>query len=153
MADRDVRQTGDAPPLRALTSADLPQLLSFVLMAVFPPGQEVPSGAEQISHVRRWLDPWDEEVGVGGEDEGALVGAARARRVEPVIVRNEDGEPLPEVIVSVAPEARASGLGSQLMKALLARASAAGCGGLALTVSERNPVAVRLHIGIMHQVD
>jgi GNAT superfamily N-acetyltransferase len=83
---------------------------------------------------------------VGWEENGGLRGAAWARHVEPVLVRDEaTGEPLPEVIISVAAEVRGSGVGRRLMEALLARAQAAGCPGLSLTVSERNPVALRLY--------
>ncbi|MGI8572200.1 MAG: GNAT family N-acetyltransferase [Solirubrobacteraceae bacterium] len=49
------------------------------------------------------------------------------------------GEPLQEVIISVSAETRGRGIGRRLMEGLLDHARAAGCSGLSLTVSERNP--------------
>jgi GNAT superfamily N-acetyltransferase len=68
--------------------------------------------------------------------------------VEPVLASDDSGRPLPEVIISVVDEARGTGVGRRLMEALMQRAHAAGHAGLTLTVSERNPVALRLYEGL-----
>jgi hypothetical protein len=60
--------------------------------------------------VARWLG---RRAGVGWEEEGELLGAAWARRLDPVIAYDEvTGEPLPEAIVSVVGRGaeRASGV-------------------------------------------
>lgn len=132
--------------LRALTADDEPNLEQFVLLAAFPPHRQLPDGASDMPHVRRWLDAWGElELGVGWEGEGQVGGAAWARGVVPVIARSAPGEPFPEVLLAVASHLRGRGVGLSLMKALVACAEAAGVPGLCLTVSERNEVAVRLY--------
>jgi GNAT superfamily N-acetyltransferase len=129
-----------------LTQRDASAAGRFVLMASFPPGRELPADALELAHVRRWLDGWGDELGVGWEEDGELIGAAWARRVEPVIARDDaTGEPLPEAIVSVVEARRGAGLGRRLMQGLLVRALEDQCSGLSLTVSEHNPVAVNLY--------
>ncbi len=122
-------------------------------MASFPPDREPPADALEMPHARRWLDGWGDELGVGWEEGGELRGAVWARPVEPVLVCDEStGRALPEVIVGVVEEARGAGVGRKLMEGLLVRARAAGCSGLSLSVSERNPVAIRLYesVGFTH---
>ena len=139
-------------PLRMLAADDAEALVPFVAMAAFPPREELPPGALEMPHVRRWLDGWGDELGVVWEDDGCVVAAAWARLVDPVLARDNTGQALPEVIISVAPERRGTGLGRRLMQALMSRAYAEGHAGLALSVSERNGVAVRLyeHLGFAH---
>ncbi len=122
-------------------------------MASFPPEREVPAAALEMPNVSRWLEGWGDELGVGWEEEGELRGAAWPRAVEPVLVRDETtGEPLQEVIVTVSAETRGRGIGRRLMEGLLDRARAAGCSGLSLSVSERNPAAIHLYkqVGFVH---
>jgi GNAT superfamily N-acetyltransferase len=139
-------------PLRLLTTDDAEALVPFVAMAAFPPGRDLPAEALEMPPVRRWLDGWGDELGVVWEDDGHVVAAAWARVVDPVLARDNTGQALPEVIISVDEESRGKGLGRRLMEALMRRAYAEGHAGLALTVSERNPVAVRLyeHLGFEH---
>ena len=105
-----------------------------------------------MAHVRRWLDGWGDELGVVWEDDRRVVGAAWARVVDPVLARDNTSQALPEVIISVAEERRGAGLGRRLMQALMSRAYAEGHAGLALSVSEHNPVAVGLYeqLGFEH---
>ncbi len=139
-------------PLRPLAANDAKALVPFVAMAAFPPREELPPGALEMPHVRRWLDGWGNELGVVCEDDRRVVGAAWARVVDPVLARDSTGQALPEVIISVAEGRRGAGLGRRLMQALMSRAYAEGHAGLALSVSERNPVAVRLyeHLAFEH---
>jgi GNAT superfamily N-acetyltransferase len=132
--------------VRPLTRDDACEVAPFVLMAAFPPGAEPPPDALEQQHARRWLEGWGDELGVAWEENGVLGGVAWARRVMPILVRDDaTGDALPEVIISVAEEIRGSGVGRRLMEALVARAQSAGVPGLSLSVSERNPVAVRLY--------
>jgi GNAT superfamily N-acetyltransferase len=87
-----------------------------------------------------------EQLGVAWVHDGRLVGAALARTVEPVLARApRTGEPLAEVIVAVTENERGRGIGRQLVAALQQRVDEAAWPGLALTVSVRNPAAVRLY--------
>lgn len=61
---------------------------------------------------------------------------------------DELGEPLKEVIIGVSAETRGAGIGRRLLQGLLDRARGAGCPGLSLTVSERNPAAIQLYEGV-----
>jgi GNAT superfamily N-acetyltransferase len=137
--------------LRAITPEDGEALVPFVTMAAFPPG-EVSPAAFEMPHVRRWLDGWGDELGVVWEDGGRMVGAAWARVVDPVLARDDAGHALPEAIVSVVEDRRGAGIGRRLMEGLMHRARVAGHAGLVVTVSERNPVAVRLYerLGFRH---
>ncbi len=139
--------------LRNLTPDDADGVVTFVRMAAFPPDRELAPDALERPHARRWLVGWGEELGVGWEHEGQLLAAAWVRPVEPVLARDEaTGEPLDEVIIAVAEQARDAGLGRRLLEALLSRAARAGRPGLVLTVSERNSVALRLYerVGFAH---
>ena len=69
-----------------------------------------------------------------------------------MLARDNTGQALPEVIISVAEQRRGTGLERRLMEALMSRAYAGGHAGLALRLRERNPIAVRLyeHLGYEH---
>jgi GNAT superfamily N-acetyltransferase len=129
--------------LRDLTAADGGALEQFVLMAAFVPERPPPRAAHEMPHVRRWLDGWpsDGDVGVGWDEDGVLVGAAWARVVEPVRLRDDDGRPLPELIVAVERGARGREIGRALLEGLADRARRRAWPGLTLTVSDRNPAA------------
>ena len=136
--------------LRALTPGDRAAVARFAVMASLPPDHEpgVEAEAEALPAVVRWLDDWGDELGVGWEDDGTLVGAAWARHGEPVLAHDATtGEPLAEVIIAVAPEARDAGVGTTLMQALMARAAAAGGVGLSLTVGDTNSAAMHVYAG------
>jgi GNAT superfamily N-acetyltransferase len=130
--------------LRDLRADD--KLDEFVLMAAYRPGDQLPSDALSLPHARRWLERGREQLGVAWVHDGRLVGAALARTVEPVLARApRTGEPLAEVIVAVTENERGRGIGRQLVAALQQRVDEAAWPGLALTVSVRNPAAVRLY--------
>lgn len=132
--------------LRPLNPGDADAALRFVLMAAFPPDGDPPDDAVRSPHVCRWIDGWGNELGMGWEEAGELVGAAWARRVEPAIVRAPaTGEPLPELVISVDPARRGAGIGRSLMEGLLTLARQRHCRGLSLTVSDHNRPALRLY--------
>jgi ribosomal protein S18 acetylase RimI-like enzyme len=131
--------------LRRLTEADQQEALRFAVMAALPPWTEPTAEALRSAHVRRWLNDWGDEVGACWEDAGALVGAAWARHVEPIVALDRDGERLPEIIISVVKEQRRQGLGRALIEELQRLAKLHGWKGLALTVSEDNAAALKLY--------
>lgn len=132
--------------IRALTGSDQQELERFALMASFSPEAPLPEGAGAMPHVRRWLDGWSPlDPGICWEEGDRLVGAAWARRVEPVLVRSAGGQPIPEVVTAVDPDRRGRGIGRALMEGLAACAEEAGEPALCLSVGERNPVAARLY--------
>jgi GNAT superfamily N-acetyltransferase len=127
--------------VRPLDAGDASRLERFVLMAQFPPDKPLPHGARETPDVRRWLQGWPSsaDIGVGCDEQRTLVGAAWARPVEPVLVRDSSGEPVPEVIVAVDRDQRGRGIGARLLTALAENAHRNGRQTLALTVSPRNP--------------
>src|ERR1700728_1551584 len=113
--------------LRDLTESDGDALLRFAVMSSFPPGWRVSAEDRRSDHLRRWLDDWDDELGVGWEANGRLIGAAWARRVSPVLVRDaETGQPLPELIVGVDRNMRKTSVGRRLLTGIQARAARDG---------------------------
>lgn len=128
--------------LRDLTESDGDALLRFAVMSSFPPGWRVSEEDRQSEHLRRWLDDWGDELGVGWDANGTLIGAAWARRVSPVLVRDEETrEPLPEVIVGIERSMRRRSVGRHLLVGLQARAARDGT-ALAAKVRLSNPAAV-----------
>lgn len=141
-ADRHTWRVGT----RALTEADHRELERFALMASFNPNAPLSEEASEMTHVRRWLDGWSPlELGVCWEEYGQVLGAAWARRVEPVLVRSVAGQPIPEVVIAVDPQRRRRGIGRALMEGLVACAEEAGEPALCLSVSDRNADALRLY--------
>ncbi len=131
---------------RALTDHDEGELERFALMASFSPNAPLPEGASGMAHVRRWLDGWSPlDPGVCWEEGGQVVGAAWARRVEPVLVRTAAGHRIPELVIAVDPQRRGHGIGRALLESLVASAEDAGEPALCLSVSEKNTAALRLY--------
>jgi GNAT superfamily N-acetyltransferase len=130
--------------LRDLTESDGEALLRFAVMSSFPPGWRVSAEDRHSDHLRRWLDDWDDELGVGWQEDGRLIGAAWARRVSPVLVRDaETGQPLPELILGVERNMRRRSVGRRLLTAVQARAARDGT-ALAAKVRLGNRAAVGL---------
>ena len=77
---------------------------------------------------------------VASSDDGRPVGAAWWHVHEPPLLRDGDGQPLPELIMAVAEGERGKGIGTALVDAL-ADAAAKHSGALALNVHIRNPAA------------
>jgi GNAT superfamily N-acetyltransferase len=128
--------------LRDLTESDGDALLRFAVMSSFPPGWRMSAEDRQSEHLRRWLDAWDDELGVGWDANGTLIGAAWARRVSPVLVRDEEtGQALPEVIMGIDRTMRRSSVGRRLLAGLQARAARDGT-ALAAKIRLSNPAAV-----------
>ena len=128
--------------LRDLTESDRDALLRFAVMSLFPPGWCVSAEDRRSEHLSRWLDDWDHELGVGWDANGRLIGAAWARRVFPVLIRDEQtGRPVPEVIMGIERSMRRSSVGRRLLEALQARAARDGT-ALAAKVRLSNPAAV-----------
>lgn len=138
---------GAAAGIRDLDGADAPALERFAVLASFPPWALPAGAAAEDPRVRRWVDGWPgpDDLGVGWPAAGALLGAAWARRVEPVLLHDARGGALAEVVVAVDDRARGRGVGTALVAALADRAARRGWSGLALTVSARNPAAISVY--------
>lgn len=148
-------RTVSAVALRNLTRADAEAVVAFALIHAFPREPDPPEDARARPEVRRWIDHWDEELGVGWGEAGTLLGAAWARHLEPTLALDTlTAAPIPELILAVLPSARGQGIGHQLLEAMKARAIAAREHGLALMVGERFPIALHMYerAGFIHQL-
>jgi GNAT superfamily N-acetyltransferase len=136
--------------VRSATQADGYFLREMLLHAAFPPGAVKPALDEVLQDERlaryivNWRRPGD--GGVVAEAEGQPIGAAWYRRFS----RNEPGygfisEDIPELSIAVVPEMRGRGIGRTLLVRLIEQARAEALPALSLSVSVRNPVAMRLY--------
>jgi GNAT superfamily N-acetyltransferase len=131
--------------LRPVSPADLTFLAEMMLLAAFPPGP-LPEGASQMPHVTRWLEGWGcpGDVGVIAWHDRERLGAAWCRVLADVLARDSEGRPLPELVIAVAPDHQARGVGTHLLEGLARAASDVGHTAVSLTVNARNP-ALRLY--------
>ena len=132
--------------IRRLTEADAAFMERMMLFAGFPPDHPLPPDAPSMPHVRRFLASWGRagDVGVMALSEtGRPLGAAWARQLDEPLLRDEAGA-VAEVAIAVEDDARGTGTGSALLRALDHEAATAGHRALSLKVSPRNP-AVRLY--------
>lgn len=133
--------------IRRLTEADTPFMERMMLFAGFPPDHPLPPDPLSMLHVRRFVEGWGRagDVGVIAVSEtGRPLGAAWARRLDVPLLRDEAGIPVAEVAIAVEDDARGSGKGSALLRALDREAGAVGHRSLSLSVSPRS-AAVRLY--------
>jgi GNAT superfamily N-acetyltransferase len=131
--------------VRALAESDVASLRQFALMASFSPSRlaaATPAALDQ--KIEKWLGGWNDELGVGVDEEGQLIAAAWARRTDIALMHSLTGEPLPEVVISVVAQRRDQHLGTQLMDSLERLAVERDFPGLCLRVSEQNPRARRV---------
>jgi GNAT superfamily N-acetyltransferase len=131
--------------LRPVSAADLTFLAEMTLPAAFPPGP-LPDGASEMRHVTRCLEDWGRpgDAGVVAWYDGERLGAAWCRVLAEVLARDAEGRPLPELVIAVAPDNQARGVGARLLDGLARAASDVGHTAVALTVNARNP-ALRLY--------
>jgi ribosomal protein S18 acetylase RimI-like enzyme len=136
--------------VRSASKADEYFLREMLLHAAFPPGAVKPALDEVLQDERlaRYIVEWGRpgDGGVVAEAEGQPIGAAWYRRFP----RNEPGygfisEDVPELSIGVVPEMRGRGIGRTLLVRLIEQAQAEAIPALSLSVSVRNPVAVRLY--------
>src|SRR3954468_21942155 len=134
--------------LRLLSSSDAAFMERMMLLAGFPPDRELPADAQEMPHVRRFLDGWGRpgDVGVVALDDGQRpLGAAWARILGEPLLRDDRGAAVAELAVAVEERARGRGVASALLDALAEAAGAVGHRELSLNVSPRNP-ARRLYL-------
>jgi GNAT superfamily N-acetyltransferase len=132
---------------RRVTTADEPFLERMMLSAGFPPQPRLSIGASRQTHVKWFTEGWgrDGDVGVIALDEdGFRLGAAWARRIPKPLLRDSEGEAIPEMAIAVEVHARGGGVGAALLRELEREAAADGHRELSLRVSNRSP-AVRLY--------
>jgi ribosomal protein S18 acetylase RimI-like enzyme len=136
--------------VRAATQADEQFLREMLLHAAFPLEAMKPALDEVLRDERlaryivNWRRPGD--GGVVAEAEGQPAGAAWYRRFP----RREPGygfisEDIPELSIAVVPDMRGRGIGRTLLVRLIEQAQAEALPALSLSVSVRNPVAMRLY--------
>lgn len=136
--------------IRPVDAADLPFLEAMLLEAVYWRA-EVPRLPVETTladpRVARYVEGWGRagDAGVVAVGERQPVGAAWYR----LFTGDRPGygfvdEQTPELSIGVLAGARGRGLGTQLLRALLEQASAAGFRTLSLSVEPDNP-AVRLY--------
>ena len=131
---------GDDLDMRPVSAADLSFLAEMTLLAAFPPSS-LPDGARDMPRVVRWTQDWGRsgDVGMVAWRGDKRVGSAWCRIQDEVLVRDEVGDPLPEIAIAVLPEHRSSGVGASLLAALGAEATTRGLPALSLTVNALNP--------------
>jgi GNAT superfamily N-acetyltransferase len=133
------------PSLRPLTAADVPVLWTALYHAVHvPPGAPPPpSGVVRLPELARYVDGWAGragDLGVVAEAAGGPVGAAWLR-----LWTGADrgygfvNADTPELTMAVLPGHRGRGVGTALLRRLLAEA-AGRFGAVSLSVARTNPV-------------
>jgi GNAT superfamily N-acetyltransferase len=136
--------------VRPATKTDEHFLRGMLLLAAFPPDAVRPALEEVLRDERlaRYIVDWGRpgDGGVVAEEEGQPIGAAWYRRFS----RNETGygfisEDIRELSIAIVPEMRGRGIGRTLLLRLIEQAQAEGLPALSLSVSVRNPVAMRLY--------
>jgi len=124
--------------IRSAVQDDLEVLWDFLAMAAYEPDADA---AKAIPRVAKYLVGWQRpgDFGFIAEQNGAIVGAAWARRFSPEELKFPYGdEEAPKVSISVKPNARGQGVGEKLMRALIGEAACRGL-GLCLSVRAENP--------------
>jgi ribosomal protein S18 acetylase RimI-like enzyme len=136
--------------VRPATKSDEQFLRGMLILAAFPPDVVRPALEAVLQDVRlaRYIVDWGRpgDCGALAEAEGQPIGAAWYRRFS----RNEPGygfisDDIPELAIAVVPEMRGRGIGRTLLLRLIERAQAEGLPALSLSVSVRNPVAMRVY--------
>ena len=124
--------------VRPATAADLAVLWEFLAIAAYEPSAEAARAVPFVAaHLAGWQGP--EDFGFVAEVPDRPIGAVWARQFSP-----EDERPFhiddhrPAITIGVAEDARGQGVGSALMRALIAEAGRRGV-GLCLNVRHDNP--------------
>ncbi|MDR3294968.1 MAG: GNAT family N-acetyltransferase [Clostridiales Family XIII bacterium] len=131
---------------RPISPAEYPLLADFLYHAIFiPPGTE-PAPREVIEkpEIAVYIDGFGSQkgdTGVLSVQENKIVGAAWTRII-PAFGRIDDETP--ELAISVLPEYRGQGTGTELLKALFEKLSEQGYRQTSLSVQKENP-ALRLY--------
>jgi ribosomal protein S18 acetylase RimI-like enzyme len=131
--------------IREITPADYPFLDDFLYHAIYiPEGEDIPA-REVIFQPEIYVYVKDfggkDDSGVVAEIAGRLVGAAWARII-PAYGNIDDKTP--ELAISVLPEFRGRGIGTDLMMALFEHLQMRGYSRTSLSVQQNNP-AVRFY--------
>ncbi|MCL2367299.1 MAG: GNAT family N-acetyltransferase [Oscillospiraceae bacterium] len=131
--------------IREITPTDYPKLDDFLYHAIFIPDGEAYPDYEIIYQPEIYVYVKDfggkGDCGVVAEIDDQLVGAAWARMIP--AYGNID-EKTPELAISMLPEYRGQGIGSDLMNSLFALLQKRGYARTSLSVQQNNP-AVRFY--------
>ncbi|MCL2874166.1 MAG: GNAT family N-acetyltransferase [Defluviitaleaceae bacterium] len=131
--------------IREITPADYPHLENFLYHAIFiPPGEEYPK-REIIYEPEIYIYIKDfggkDDCGVIAEQDGKLIGAAWTRIIP--AYGNIDTK-TPELAISILPDSRGQGIGTNLMTHLFKLLKQRGYNRTSLSVQQNNP-AVRFY--------
>ena len=133
--------------IRPLRPDEYPLLENFLYEAVFQEEgrPKIPRDILRLPELRRYI----ENFGTGKGDsalcadaEGTVTGVAWVRQIHGF---GHVDDSMPELAVAVLEKYRRQGMGSALVKAVLARLERAGYPGVSLSVQKRNP-ASRLYL-------
>lgn len=132
--------------VRPMKPEEYPLLEDFLYEAVFqkPESKPAPKSIIEAPELRVYIQDFGSRRGdfcLCAESEGRVIGAAWAR-LTTGFGRIDDQTP--ELAVSVLREHRGRGVGSALLRALIARLRSAGFAQVSLSVQKANP-AVRLY--------
>ena len=133
--------------VRSLKNNELPMLDDFVYMACFVPEGEEPYPRSIVNdrEVRAFVGDMGSQPDdhcLVAESDGEIVGAVWVRKLTDNDAKPKD---VPQLAISVKPEFRGRGIGTSLMKALLAKMRQENYEKVALIVDELNFVAQKLY--------
>jgi ribosomal protein S18 acetylase RimI-like enzyme len=141
-----------AHTIREITPADYPQLDDFLYHAIYIPEGENYPDREIIFQPEIYIYVKDyggkDDNGVVAEINGQLVGAAWARII-PAYGNIDDKTP--ELAISISPDYRGKGIGTDLMNSLFELLRKRGYVRTSLSVQQNNP-AVRFYQRLGYEV-
>jgi len=127
--------------MRRAEPGDEAFLVEMARLACTLEGRPVPDA--DGPEVAALLAPREATV-IAADDDGRVLGAAWCHVHDPPLLRDDDDEPLPELVMAVLEAQRGRGIGTALVDALAGEA-AQRFSALTLNVHLRNP-AVRLYM-------
>ncbi len=136
--------------LRSATADDRPFLLDMLLEAAnWEPGRAITADdVRRTPHLFHYVDRWPgaSDLGVVAEAGGISIGGAwltHLTSADPGYGYVADD--IPELSIGVIAEWRGRGVGRRLLRAVAARAAAAGLHTISLSVERANDIAVELY--------
>ena len=126
--------------IRAIRSNEIPLLTDFLYEAIFQEdtGNLAPSTIIQQPDIWKYIDRFGELSGdycLVAEEDGNIVGAVWVRNISAF---GFVGENIPEFAISIYPEYRNQGIGTQLMESMLLLLKKEGYENASLAVQKKN---------------
>lgn len=134
------------PRIRELHPEETPLLETFLYHAIFQRDPAHPLPRDVIRRPELWIyvdrfGQWPGDRCLCAEENGRVVGAVWTRLIHGY---GHVDDRTPELAISVLPEARGGGVGTALLRAMLARLRADGCSQVTLSVQKDN-FALRMY--------